>query len=232
MDPEKRAEKETMILDAAERVFAARGYAAATVKDVAQEAGVATGTVYLYFPSKEELFLALIDRGTRAVLEGIVRARQGKPDVIAKLAASLEGAVRAFSAHRDLARVALLQAPGALPACEERLAQLHRLFADYVAQDLEEARAAGLIPALDARVAAWAWVGSFAEILLAWVRGDVADLEEVLPGLVAYNLRGIGAPGARQPQRGQAARSAGPAERHSAGRDQPAAPGGFAAGER
>ncbi|MDI7249304.1 MAG: TetR/AcrR family transcriptional regulator [Bacillota bacterium] len=232
MEAERRLEKETMILDAAERVFAARGYAATTVKGVALEAGVATGTVYLYFPSKEELFLALIDRGTRAVLEGIVEARQGKPDVIAKLAASLEGAVRAFSAHRDLARVALLQAPGALPACEERLAQLHRLFADYVAQDLEEAGAAGLIPPLDARVAAWAWVGSFAEILLAWVRGDVADLEEVLPGLVAYNLRGIGAPGLRESQRGQAARSAGPAERRSAGRDQPPAPGGFAAGER
>lgn len=193
MDPERRAEKENLILDAAERVFAARGYAATAVKDVAREAGVATGTVYLYFPGKEELFLALLDRGTRAVLEGIVRARQGKPDVIAKLAASLVGAVRAFSAHRDLARVALLQAPGALPTCEERLAALHRMFAEYVARDLEEAREAGLIPPLDTRVAAWAWVGSFAEILLAWVRGDVADLEQVLPGLVAYNLRGIGA---------------------------------------
>jgi len=193
MEAEKRLEKETMILDAAERVFAARGYAATTVKDVAQEAGVATGTVYLYFPSKEELFLALIDRGTRTVLEGIVQARKDKPDVVAKLVASLEAAVRAFSAHRDLARVALLQAPGALPSCEERLAQLHRLFATYVAQDLEEARAAGLIPPIDTQVAAWAWVGSFAEILLAWVRGDVADLEEVLPALVAYNLRGIGA---------------------------------------
>lgn len=193
MEAEKRLEKETMILDAAERVFAARGYAATTVKDVAQEAGVATGTVYLYFPSKEELFLALIDRGTRTVLEGIVQARKDKPDVVAKLVASLEAAVRAFSAHRDLARVALLQAPGALPSCEEKLAQLHRLFAAYVARDLEEARAAGLIPPIDIQVAAWAWVGSFAEILLAWVRGDVADLEEVLPALVAYNLRGIGA---------------------------------------
>ncbi|MEW6545362.1 MAG: TetR/AcrR family transcriptional regulator [Bacillota bacterium] len=205
MEAEKRLEKETMILDAAERVFAARGYAATTVKDVAQEAGVATGTVYLYFPSKEELFLALIDRGTRAVLEGIVQARQGRPDVVAKLAASLEGAVRSFSAHRDLARVALLQAPGALPSCEERLAELHRLFAAYVAQDLEEACAAGLIPPLDTRVAAWAWVGSFAEILLAWVRGDVPDLEEALPALVAYNLRGIGAGSA-------AAGHAGPAQ--------------------
>lgn len=193
MESGRRMEKETLILDAAERVFAARGYPATTVKDVAQEAGVATGTVYLYFPSKEELFLALIDRGIRAVLEGIVQARQGQPDVVAKLAASLRGAVRVFSAHRDLARVALLQAPGAMPACEERLAQLHRLFAAYVEQDLEEACAAGLIPPLDTRVAAWAWVGSFAEVLLAWVRGDARDLEEVVPALVTYHLRAIGA---------------------------------------
>lgn len=193
MEAERRGERENAILAAAERVFAVQGYAATTIKDVAKEAGVATGTVYLYFPSKEAIFLALLDRGMRAVLEAIVAARKGKPDVVAKLAASLEGAVRAFGAHRDLAQVALLQAPGALPSCEEKLAELHGIFAAFVRQDLEEAQQAGLLPPLDAQVAAWAWVGSFAEILLAWVRGQLPDLEAALPSLVAYNLRGIGA---------------------------------------
>jgi len=193
MEEERRLQRENAILDAAERVFAARGYAATAVKDIAAEAGVAAGTVYLYFPSKEAVFLALIERGTRTVLEAIAQARQGQPDVVAKLAASLRGAVRAFAAHRDLARVVLLQGPGALPACEGKLAELHGYFAALVRHDLEEAQLAGLIPPLDGEVAAWAWVGSFAELLLAWVRGEVVDLEEALPALVAYNLQGIGA---------------------------------------
>lgn len=193
MEAERRLARENAILDVAERVFATRGYAATTMKDVAGAAGVAAGTLYLYFPGKEALFLALIDRGTRTVLEAIVAARRGQPDVVAKLAASLRAAVMAFSAHRDLARVALLQAPGALPACEEKLARLHGYFAALVKQDLEEAQAAGLIPPLDAEVAAWAWVGTFAEVLMAWVRGEISDLEAVVPALVEYNLRGIGA---------------------------------------
>ncbi len=49
------------ILDAATRVFAEKGYHHATTKDIARVAGVAEGTIYLYFPSKAELLLALIE---------------------------------------------------------------------------------------------------------------------------------------------------------------------------
>jgi AcrR family transcriptional regulator len=49
----------SLILEAAERVFAARGYADAKVQEIADDAGVATGTVYAIFPSKEELYRAV-----------------------------------------------------------------------------------------------------------------------------------------------------------------------------
>lgn len=47
------------ILEAALRVFAAKGYAAARMEDIAQAAGVTKGTIYLYYPSKEEVFKSL-----------------------------------------------------------------------------------------------------------------------------------------------------------------------------
>ena len=50
------------ILDAAATVFAERGFHRATVRDVARAAGVADGTIYLYFPSKTALLLGLLDR--------------------------------------------------------------------------------------------------------------------------------------------------------------------------
>ena len=50
------------ILDAAERVFAARGYEAATVEAITAEAEFAAGTLYNFFPGKEQLFLAVADR--------------------------------------------------------------------------------------------------------------------------------------------------------------------------
>jgi AcrR family transcriptional regulator len=54
--PALKAERRQAILDAALEVFAAQGFAAARLEDVARQAGVAKGTLYLYFRDKEELF--------------------------------------------------------------------------------------------------------------------------------------------------------------------------------
>ena len=56
-----RAAKRERILEAAERVFALRGFYAAKVADIAREAGVADGTIYLYFKSKDDLLISLFE---------------------------------------------------------------------------------------------------------------------------------------------------------------------------
>ncbi len=54
--------RRAQILDAAARIFASRGFHAARVQDIAREAGIANGTVYNYFPTKDALLLGLLDR--------------------------------------------------------------------------------------------------------------------------------------------------------------------------
>ncbi len=56
----KRTTRQQQILKAALEVFARKGYAAATIPEIARAAGVATGTIYIYYPSKRELFVAVI----------------------------------------------------------------------------------------------------------------------------------------------------------------------------
>lgn len=58
---ENRVNRKKDIYDAAELVFAKYGFDAAKVHEIAQNAGVAKGTIYLYFPSKLELFISLIE---------------------------------------------------------------------------------------------------------------------------------------------------------------------------
>ena len=55
-------DKRVLILNAATRVFAERGFFGAQVADIAKRAGIAAGTVYLYFRSKDELLISLFDR--------------------------------------------------------------------------------------------------------------------------------------------------------------------------
>lgn len=56
----RKREVEAAILDAALEVFAARGYASATMQDIARAAGISIGNVYRYYPSKEALFDAVV----------------------------------------------------------------------------------------------------------------------------------------------------------------------------
>ena len=73
------------ILEAALKVFAEKGFAAARMEDIAARAGVTKGTIYLYFPSKEEVFKTLIRESIGATLADV-----------AEQAAKFEGSTREF----------------------------------------------------------------------------------------------------------------------------------------
>lgn len=70
-DPDLETRRKTEILDAAAIVFAASGFAGAQVQTIADRLGVGNGTIYRYFPTKEALFLAAVQRGLTELTEAI-----------------------------------------------------------------------------------------------------------------------------------------------------------------
>ena len=64
-----RPDKRERITEAAIVVFAAKGYRSARVSDVAKEAGVADGTIYLYFRNKEDLLLSIFEEKMEMLLQ-------------------------------------------------------------------------------------------------------------------------------------------------------------------
>lgn len=62
-DPELEARRKAQILEVAARVFAAHGFANTQVQTIANHVGVGNGTIYRYFPTKDQLFLAAVERG-------------------------------------------------------------------------------------------------------------------------------------------------------------------------
>jgi TetR/AcrR family fatty acid metabolism transcriptional regulator len=63
--------RRNQILDAATRVFAVKGFHPTTIKDVAREAGLADGTIYIYFENKPALLLGILDRLRSATLQNV-----------------------------------------------------------------------------------------------------------------------------------------------------------------
>lgn len=76
---ERRAEKRHAILEGAVRVFAEKGFFNTTVAEIARAAGVADGTIYLYFKSKDELLLAVFDERMGQLCEQARAAVAGAP---------------------------------------------------------------------------------------------------------------------------------------------------------
>src|SRR5574338_575419 len=93
------------ILDAARKICASRGYHEMTVDEIAQAAGIAKGTVYLYFRSKHEIYWAMIEQ-VLAVLHDQVRAQLSQPgpieDVLRRFVTTK---MTFFEEHRDLVRL-------------------------------------------------------------------------------------------------------------------------------
>lgn len=104
-------ERHKDILDAALRLFASKGFADTTVSDIAAEAGMATGTVYLYFPSKEEVLQGLHDRFREqniaaiaaVAVDAMERAGAGEPlDYRDTVDTILDAIANQFVENRDL----------------------------------------------------------------------------------------------------------------------------------
>ncbi len=170
-------DKRRLILDAAVRAFARNGYHACRVGDIAEEAGVAYGLVYHYFPSKEAV-LETIFRETWSELLEAVRAVEasGEPaqEQLRQVAAIL---LRAWRRDPDLVRV-LVREVARSPELQRRVGEIGQAF-----EALERIVVGGqergeLRRDVEPRLASWIFYGAIEEILTGWVLGQLPDGDE------------------------------------------------------
>lgn len=153
------------LLDAARALIEDGGYGGASVAAVAERAGVATGTLYRHFSSKEDLFVDLFRTVCDREMEAM-RAAAARDGLTAteRIASVLETfAERAL--RRPRLAWALLAEPVAEGVDAERLAYRAR-YRELIAAQLRNAIAAGEIPAQDAELTSAALVGACAEAVV------------------------------------------------------------------
>jgi len=86
----RRDERRAQLLDAARSVFVSNGYHSAAMDDIAVRAGVSKPVVYQHFPSKLDLYLALLDESTEALVATVQEAIDSSPDNHQRVAAAIE----------------------------------------------------------------------------------------------------------------------------------------------
>ena len=93
--------RSTEILDAARAVFSKRGFNDVTVDEIAAEAGLAKATVYQYFPSKQDIYLAALRAGIHQLLERTEAAMKGVEGARAKIEAFVRTRLEYLHQHQE-----------------------------------------------------------------------------------------------------------------------------------
>jgi AcrR family transcriptional regulator len=177
--------RRSQILEAAARVFAEKGFHRATIKEIAQAAGVADGTIYNYFDSKPALLLGLLDR--------LNETRQREPDLRRGLAEDFRGFFTGYLRHR----LAVLQPnrellQAALPELLANASLREQYYRQMVQPSLEAAAghfrariAQGQMRPVDPALTARALAGLVLGLQLLHLLGDETPAADGLPEALA-----------------------------------------------
>jgi AcrR family transcriptional regulator len=178
------------ILAAARKIFATRGFNDATVDDIATAAGIAKGTVYLYFSGKREIYLAALKEGLLE-LRGLTQQNMQAADGIrAKLHSFIATRLQYAETNRDFIRIYHSEFGNLTkaPLMDDEFQQLYREQARALEAVLRSAANAGEIRCPRADFTAFIIYdmvrGAMTQRLLEWSIGGIEDDIEVLDELV------------------------------------------------
>jgi AcrR family transcriptional regulator len=188
----RKAQTRERIVAAAHELVASGGWVSATVAAVAARAGIATGTVYRYFPSKAELFAEVFRRASQHEVDAMAAAGRddGRP-ASERGADAVESFARRALRARRLA-YALIAEP-VDPAVEAERLVYRRAYRDIVAEIVAAGIASGEFPAQDVEVSSAAVVGAIAEAVIGPVSPTAAerDPEAFIAELVNFCSRSL-----------------------------------------
>lgn len=192
-----RAEKRARILEAASRVFASKGFFTATVSEVAREAQVADGTIYLYFRSKEDLLLRLVEARMEALRRQMEEALAPIEDAREKLATFIRLHLQMVKESPTEAQVLIAELRQSGKDRKRKLAEPMRPYLELLDRLIEEGVRQGVMRPLDARAVRHAIFGALDEVALSWLRGRRFDLTEHARQLAELFIGGLGQPVSR-----------------------------------
>lgn len=189
----RKAEVRLRILDVTRRLVATGGFGRVQISDVAKAAGIATGTVYRYFPSKPELFAEVFRLAAQREVDHVQDAADAPGPAVARLANALTMFTRRAVRGRRLA-YSLLAEP-IDPAIETERLRFRRSYDALFRRLIGDGIAAGEFLPQDEGVVAAAIVGALAEALVGPLTPDSALDDDAIDrraqAIIAFCLRAL-----------------------------------------
>jgi len=181
------------ILDAAATVFARKGYQRATTREIAAQAGVAEGTIYNYFKSKQDLLIAMASRLATESLEQ-VKALPPMEDEREYVAAIVTSRFELFLENIDLARALMLEMLVNDDLRQEYMNEVLSPAISFLGEYIRNRIEAGAFRKVKTEIVARAMIGGVMSFGLHWLQHgelDRGSLEELASEMVTLFLDGL-----------------------------------------
>jgi AcrR family transcriptional regulator len=175
------------LLAAAKRVLADKGYHNTKIADIAFAADIGVGTFYLYYPTKEALFLELVEDTARLLREEIGQARAAIDDPLEKTRITHLTFFRFAQTNRDLLKIIF----GHGNTFNALLQQVYAGFITATTERITEGIKKNAFRPFPPQVIANASVGMFAQVVSWWIDQETPSAEEMAAIMTDFFLHGI-----------------------------------------
>ena len=181
-----------LILDAATQLFGKYGYHATTVPQIVKEAKVSTGSFYMYFRNKEDVFNAALEELGRATDRVLNEVKLSQPDPLKRLAQGAESLFLFFAQNPEQARILLVESSGLSPRLDKTRRSIARRQVEELRQMFESAPS--LFTVDDTSIAARCVAGATFEAIYSWLEEDPKTrmlVAEVARAVARFNTRAV-----------------------------------------
>ena len=184
---QRRAQTARQLLEAARKVLAAKGYHGTKIVDIARAARVGVGTFYLYYPTKEALFLELVEEAVVQLKAQLDAVRAGVSEPVEQARTHTLTFFRFASDNRELFRIVF----GHGASFHDVVRRCQDSFIDSMRHSLEGGMTSGAFRPADAAVWAQALIGMSLQVVSWWIDQEGVPIEEVAGSLSDLALYGI-----------------------------------------
>jgi AcrR family transcriptional regulator len=185
------------LLEAARTVLAAKGYHGTKIVDIARHAGIGVGTFYLYYPTKEAIFVALVEDSVRRLKAELDAARARHASPLERSHAATETFFRFAQENRELFRIVF----GHEASFHDVVRRSQEMFTHDVMEDLAAGMRSGAFRDGDERIWAQAFIGMSLQVVSWWVEQEGVPLADVTRSLTDLAFHGIVSPKGRPSDR-------------------------------
>lgn len=203
-----RSDKRFLITEAAVEVFAKKGFHQARVSDIARKAGVADGTIYLYFKNKEDLLLSIFEEKMDELLGGLADALEGADEPIERIRRFARYHFHQVRTNRAVAEVLQIELRLSNKFLKEYRPEKLWAYLGMFGQIVRDGQSRGLFREdVDGFILSWAFFGALDEIAMQWVLSrnpDRFSLEAAADQVADTFIRGMLASSPSLPNRQEA----------------------------